>query len=396
MESLMHSEQLFNLLFGKVPDPDDVKRWKSQGWRFSSEFPFVIDQQQGGPCGILAPVQAFLLKKMIFDDNDNLETVEKLRSVDPSRIKDSLQSVLLLLLKRAVPGNNAPVNLVKINDHGKFVNESLIDLEYFTALDFTASLVSSRGIHQTKQDMDDPETPLIGTFGHCSQELLNLVLFGKASSNVFDGEQTLGDNVMTLRGVPLESSIEVGLLSELEVLRYVTVGSKLKNPNFPLWIIGSPSHYTLLFSFDISCSSRSPSETRKDKIRSKFNEFSMDDGIALAENLPKIVSALGFPGSVLSDDVSKKLIAEGIVIYDDFLKWALSYQSDSDDGANKKISESETDFFFINGQTPVQVVHVKASTAPCVKTNSSIAGSLECIMQTRWPGVHLSVSPLSV
>lgn len=392
----MQSEHLFNLLFGRVPDADDVKRWKSQGWSFSSEFPFVIDQQHGGPCGILAPVQAFLLKKMIFDDKDKLETVEKLRSVDSSRLKDSLQSVLLLLLKRAVPENTAPVTLVKLNDHGQFVNEGLIDLEYFTVLDFTASLVSSRGIHQTKLDMDDPETPLIGRFGHCSQELLNLVLFGKASSNVFDGEQTLGDNVMTLRGVPLESSIEVGLLSELEVLRYVTVGSKLKNPNFPLWIIGSPSHYTLLFSFDKSCSSRSPSETRKDIIRSKFNEFSMDDGIALAENLPKIVSALGFPDSILSEVASKKLIAEGIVIYDDFLKWALSDQSDSDDGANKKISESETDFFFINGQTPVQVVHVKASTEPCVKTNSSIAGSLECIMQTRWPGVHLSVSPLSV
>lgn len=390
MESLTHSEQLFNLLFGKVPDPDDVKRWKSQRWHFSSEFQFVIDQQHGGPCGILAPVQAFLLKKIIFDDEDKLETVEKLRSVDASRLKDSLESVLLLLLKRAVPESKAPITLVKLNDHGQFVNEILIDLEYFTVLDFTASLISSRGIHQTKLDMDDPETPLIGRFGHCSQELLNLVLFGKASSNVFDGEQTLGENVMTLRGVPLDSSIEVGLLSELEVLRYVTVGSKLKNPNFPLWIIGSPSHYTLLFSFDISCSSRSPSETRKDIIRSRFNEFSMDDGIALAENLPKIVSALGFPASVLSEDTSKKLIAEGIVIYDDFLKWALSYHSESGECANKKISESETEFFFINGQTPVQVMHVKATR------ESSIAGSLERTMQTRWPGVHLSVSPVTV
>ena len=50
--------------------------------------------------------------------------------------------------------------------------------------------------------MDDPSTTLIGQFGHCSQELLNLLLCGAASSNVFDGSIPMGDTGLTLRGIP--------------------------------------------------------------------------------------------------------------------------------------------------------------------------------------------------
>eukprot|EP00437_Effrenium_voratum_P060365 CAMPEP_0181505410 /NCGR_PEP_ID=MMETSP1110-20121109/58038_1 /TAXON_ID=174948 /ORGANISM="Symbiodinium sp., Strain CCMP421" /LENGTH=58 /DNA_ID=CAMNT_0023634383 /DNA_START=59 /DNA_END=231 /DNA_ORIENTATION=- len=55
--------------------------------------------------------------------------------------------------------------------------------------------------------MDDPSTPLIGRFGHCSQELVNLMLIGEATSNVFDGTRWLGDDPSTgfrLRGVDSE------------------------------------------------------------------------------------------------------------------------------------------------------------------------------------------------
>ena len=383
------SESLLSLLFGSNPNPEDVDRWKSQGWTMSQEIPFVIHQSHGGPCGILAPVQAFLLKKLIFENQEGLSSIERLRLIDPKILRDSLESVLLIMLKRAVPDHRNPIKLIKLRENHSFQSADSIDLNQSTVLDFAASLVRSRGIDQVKLDMDDPEIPLIGRFGHCSQELLNLVLFGQARSNVFDGDQKLGDDIMILRGVPSEADIDVGLLSELEALRYVTVGSKLKNPKYPFWIIGSPSHYTLLFSFDKSCSSRSRTESQQDLIRAKFNEFSMDDGIALAENFPKMIKALGLSDTVLSDSSAKSFLVEEVIIYDDFYKWVVEFLPSVSENA-EKISDSNLQFVFINGQNPVQVLHVATSREP-VLTACDIAGSLERIVRTRWPNLHLRI-----
>ena len=35
---------------------------------------------------------------------------------------------------------------------------------------------------------------MIGQFGHCNQDLVNLLLTGRATSNVMDGEVPLGDS----------------------------------------------------------------------------------------------------------------------------------------------------------------------------------------------------------
>lgn len=83
---------------------------------------------------------------------------------------------------------------------------------------------------------------VIGNFGHCAQELMNLLLVGQATSNVFDGEMPLGDSgsgssgggssadseskgdSMMLRGVPNRAN--VGYLTQLEALRYCQVWFK--------------------------------------------------------------------------------------------------------------------------------------------------------------------------
>ena len=389
----MKQDPLITILFGVTPNEDDVNRWKSQKFRFSSQFPFSIDQLHGGPCGILAPVQAFLLKKLIFECGGMVSDIETLLRLNSETIEDALETVLLLLLKRAVPDNGGSIRLVQLGETNSFVGSQSLDLKSISALDFTASLIATRGIDLIRADMDDSEVPLIGRFGHCSQELLNLVLFGQAISNVFDGVQSLGDNIMILRGVPAEATVDVGLLSELEVLRYVTVGTKLKNPTFPFWIIGSPSHYTLLFSFNASCNARSASESREDLVRTKFNEFSFDEGIALADNLGKITSGLGLPDTVLLAASAKTLAAEGVVIFDDFLKWVLPLLPGSHEDA-KKSDDAKMEFWFINGQTPVQLLNV-CSGSKSNQGGSGIEGSLMSIMRTRWPNLRsLEVNPL--
>ena len=77
--------------------------------------------------------------------------------------------------------------------------------------------------------------------------MLNLLLVGQATSNDFDGERDLGGDIR-LRGVRARPA--VGLLSQLEALRYLEVGALFKRPASPIWVIASESHYTLLFACD--------------------------------------------------------------------------------------------------------------------------------------------------
>lgn len=39
------------------------------GFEFSEVEPSALVQKQGGPCAVIAPVQAFLLKILVMDDN---------------------------------------------------------------------------------------------------------------------------------------------------------------------------------------------------------------------------------------------------------------------------------------------------------------------------------------
>ncbi|KAM3573379.1 hypothetical protein VYU27_004620, partial [Nannochloropsis oceanica] len=114
---------------------------------------------------------------------------------------------------------------------------------------FIYSLLLTRGSSLSRGDTDDPEqTTLTGRFGHCSQELLNLLLMGRATSNVFDGDKELGDSGLKLRGV--SSRATIGYLTHLEALRYVQVGSHYKTPHVPIWVVGSSSHFTVLFALE--------------------------------------------------------------------------------------------------------------------------------------------------
>jgi hypothetical protein len=61
------------LLFGSDGQCSDldVQRWHAQGFAFAdtSDCTFGLTQAYGGPCGVLAPVQAFVLKELLFGDH---------------------------------------------------------------------------------------------------------------------------------------------------------------------------------------------------------------------------------------------------------------------------------------------------------------------------------------
>lgn len=80
------------------------------------------------------------------------------------------------------------------------------------------------------------------------------MLFGKAHSNVHNGEKDMGEGLI-LRGIPQKQTI--GFLTLYEAYNYFEVGTHFKTPELPIWMICSESHYSILFSPDISMASSS-------------------------------------------------------------------------------------------------------------------------------------------
>ena len=380
MTEFIDSEKLWKLIFGSSPLEDDVSRWQQQGFVLTSNF--VLEQTHGGPCGILATVQAFMLIDLIFKSNNPVRNFNELMKRDHALVTQSLVRALLAILNRAGRENHpqTQINLIQWNEEKcKFFSSPLKDpseLISFTLLDFLATLIVYRGIETTKSDMDDISNPLISRFGHCSQEILNLVLFGRATSNVFDGEENLGEG-MSLRGVAQDAQISVGLLSELESLRYVTVGSKLKNPEFPFWLIGSTNHYTLLFSFN-----KVRSET-VDPYIAAFQAYAFDEGIATGDSVEKISADLKLASE---EKISlKSMVKEDVLLLSDYQEWIRSIRGGS--GHPDSPRKTNCEFVFVDGQHPVSVLAVTLSDSelPVPEGVADYGDNLRAIVRTKWP-----------
>jgi len=374
MEQFADSESLWQLLFGSTPLDDDVVRWQQQKFVFTQNF--VLEQKHGGPCGILATVQAFMLIDLIFESGI-AKNFHNLQSLDPVVVQRSLVRALLKILQRA--GSKSSVLILRWNEERAkfFTQSSSEDHASMSLLDFLATLVVHRGIETVKADMDDIANPLISRFGHCSQEILNLVLFGRATSNVFDGQENLGEG-MSLRGVPEEVDILVGLLSELEALRYVTVGSKLKNPLFPFWILGSTNHYTLLFGFE------QVREKEKDPFLTAFEAHASDAGIATEDSAEEIAKDLN-----LSEEdkmTLKSIVKENVLLLSDYEEWIQSMRGHRDPASPRRTSK-RIDLIFIDGQHPVSVLAVTLSEQPIPipETMVDYGENLRSILATKWP-----------
>ena len=74
-------------------------------------------------------------------------------------------------------------------------------------------------------------------------------IFFRAFSNTFDYTVTLeggpGDPDTVLRGV--DERADLGLLSLFEHYQSTTVGEHLKTPAFPIWLVCSESHFSVLW-----------------------------------------------------------------------------------------------------------------------------------------------------
>ncbi|KAK6131023.1 hypothetical protein DH2020_035234 [Rehmannia glutinosa] len=326
--SVLDADELFLMIFGNRVSKDVLAQWSNQGIRFSAdpETSMGLVQHEGGPCGVLAAIQAFVLKYLLFSpeasdnvaqnipSNLSIRRVPKNESVATdifSRLSEGQKSRALVrsmseILFLCGCNERALIASLNISNHDfvESVNgsedeaiakvlrdlsvESGADLQKVLRVDtctsrwsalqkleallpifrsrmgallFLISALLSRGLDNVQEDRDDPSQPLVtAPFGHASQEIVNLLLSGSAVANVFDGKMDLGGG-MFVKGIT--TTVEVGFLTLLESLNFCKVGQYLKCPKWPIWVVGSESHYTVLFALDTKVQEENELENRE-------------------------------------------------------------------------------------------------------------------------------------
>jgi hypothetical protein len=278
------------LVFSSTATEGDIERWHRSGLVCNQASNcFGLVQRFGGPCGVLAVVQAEMIKQFVFVDNRDVF------KVTPSEATHGIVLALSRILWK-LAGERSRVIVVSCSTSScmlqtpaeHFQTEELVDFEstakfiaeradLFAAdvgvLLFVFSALLTKGIDAVKSEMDDSGSTLTVQFGHCSQELLNLLICGQAVSNVFDGEvpfggETADDSGLMLRGIP--HKCDTGYLTHLEALRYCQVGTYFKQPRYPIWVVGSSQHFSVLFSTSMESNEQTEAEQIYDQVQRVF------------------------------------------------------------------------------------------------------------------------------
>ncbi|KAG1973524.1 probable ubiquitin carboxyl-terminal hydrolase MINDY-4 [Pimephales promelas] len=273
----MTATALKEIIFGS-PMACFTEEWKQQNFTFSDTpgLKYGIVQNKGGPCGVLAAVQACVLQKLLFEESSSDSLDERLEVSNVLRTKCLSRALADILwragnMKRATVAINTgrslfiPIGRYKSDGILEMITyvtvETLDDLTLvlekhvrqfesgpFGCILLTISAILCRTPATIQSDMDVPTSTLIGAHGYCTQELVNLLLCGRAVSNVFDDEMKLDSgngNFTLLKGI--KARCNIGLLSLFEHYNICKVGSHLKTPKFPIWVVCSESHFSVLF-----------------------------------------------------------------------------------------------------------------------------------------------------
>ncbi|XP_068091220.1 probable ubiquitin carboxyl-terminal hydrolase MINDY-4 [Hyperolius riggenbachi] len=253
-----------------------TEEWRIQSFTFSNTPPlkYGFVQKKGGPCGVLAAVQACFLKNLLFGKESDIS--QALNPSDSLRTR-SLSAAIADILWRAGDGREAVValssgrqqftpagrykadgileslilyNFTKYDNLLSFLQQNINQFEYgpYGVILLTVSVVLSRSVELVQKDFDVPTSCLIGAHAYCTQELVNLILGGQAVSNVFNDVVELDSgngNITILKGISKRS--DIGFLSLFEHYGVCQVGSYLKTPKYPIWVVCSESHFSVLF-----------------------------------------------------------------------------------------------------------------------------------------------------
>ncbi|KAG7187895.1 hypothetical protein KM043_013864 [Ampulex compressa] len=348
------------LLWGTNVKEEIFARW-AQGFYFSVEEPTALVQTEGGPCAVIAPIQAFILKQLLSEGDSSTW-----RSVKPEKCNRLLIRAMCEITAQSTDGQSPRYFIIYLNDlnadketrsmdesvesviredrdavgtqsdyesfHSQlriFSTNNLDDVEDFFLdridllkkrygiLMFLYTVICTRGVSVIRSEISDPSEPMIdSTYGYGSQSLINLMLTGRAVSHVWDHDQDIGG--LKLRGIDKQN--RVGFLALLEHLRYCEVGTFLKSPSNPVWVIGSETHLSVLFSTEQSLVSL---ETPAEQAKRVFKRFDPEGNNFIPVNLlQNVLAELGLVADMEYVEImTKKLDSEnlGIILLASFM-----------------------------------------------------------------------------
>lgn len=149
--------------------------------------------------------------------------------------------------------------------------------------------------------MDEKTNKLMGMHGYCTQEMVNLLIHGRAVSNVFNDSVFL--DKLELRGPNRRN--EIGLLSLFEHYKSCEVGSYYKTPKYPIWVVCSESHFSVIFAVTLDILNDWRAE-------SKFDLYYYD-GLAKQDEQIKLTltSKPDTGGEQTMDDAFFKMLTKG-------------------------------------------------------------------------------------
>ncbi|ESO13061.1 hypothetical protein HELRODRAFT_63809 [Helobdella robusta] len=311
-------EQLVKLLWGGPENLNEeiFLRW-NQGFVFSEHEPSALLQLDGGPCSIIASVQAYLLKNLLFGSTDDVR--QNWRNLSASDCESLLCTSLCDIMQQAtdsdayviviiddIDSTNSIASANDISIFEKFhklisskkisgrenlkldmTNHLKLFYSTYGCLLFLYSILFTKGLGRLKEEISDVDESLIDpVYGHGTQSLINLLITGKAVSYVWDNVKEVSE--LKLCGICERS--QIGFLTILEHLRYCEVGWFLKNPQYPIWLVGSETHLTVLFSEDTSLVG---DEGQEMKIRRVFGQYDSEGrGFITSEALIDVMKAL--------------------------------------------------------------------------------------------------------
>uniref|UniRef100_A0AAR2IZP8 Ubiquitin carboxyl-terminal hydrolase MINDY n=1 Tax=Pygocentrus nattereri TaxID=42514 RepID=A0AAR2IZP8_PYGNA len=376
---------------------------------FSETERSALEQFEGGPCAVIAPVQAFLLKNILF----NMES-SNWRDISEEEQRTALCSTLSEILESACLGKTQNFCLAtwaraKATDDNTDITDTALaadelGFERFhstvhkrtlkTVAELKEAILSLHDTWRNKFDLCYQTQLLrIEVLMTClslfsslySQSLINLLVTGRAVSNVWDGDRECSG--MKLHGIHEQAS--VGFLTLMESLRYCKVGSFLKSPKFPIWILGSETHLSVFFTKEMSLvAPESPSE----QARRVFQTFDPEDNgfipDTLLEDVMKALDLVSEPEYV--NLMKNKLDPEGlgIILLGPFL---LEFFPDQDSGIpdsfpvyhynGLKQSNHNEKVSYVEG-----TALVLGFEDPMVRTDDT---PVKRCLQTKWPYIEL-------
>lgn len=420
------------LLWGEVIKEDVFRRW-SQGFHFSESEPSALVQNEGGPCAVIAPVQGFILKILLAEIPGHCFpdlTPEKSNSLLVRAACNILEQsgsrsfeIVLLNGSRSPPGeeggcSNRPDTVDPLDDNVESLPDerpeifhsddfhdrlrverfdSIQEVKQFYARNFRVltdkygvllflySTILSKGVENVKSELSDSSDPLIhAVYGYGSQGLINLMLTGRAVGHVWDDVQHVGG----LRLCGVDRQPDVGFITIMEHMQYCTVGSFYKNPKHPVWVMGSETHLTVLFSFEKKLVSP---ETAAESAKRIFRSFDPDGNnfiqSVLLQDLLCAMDLVSDPEYV--DIMRRKLDAEnlGIILLNAFMDEFFSGQQ-----------RSTPDTFGLSHYNGL----ARSNVGGCVAYRNGNAVRLEgdlraasedpmlTCLQTKWPGLEVN------